>query len=173
VILDGARNFMREARGTYDLIIFGLLDSHTQSSNLSNMRIDNYVYTKESFEDAKRLLKPTGVLVLKFEVRAPHEWMGQRFFSLLNQIFTHPPITFRCEQVASLFPATVFMESPNPSLWLRATSPQLSQFVEQHSSGYASHLESDIEPPRMTGLTCTREAEPSPKCIGAFPRSCC
>ena len=146
VILDDARNFMREARGSYDLIIFGLLDSHTQSSNLSNMRIDNYVYTRESFEDAKRLLKPTGVLVLKFEVRAPHEWMGQRFFSLLDQIFTHAPITFHCEQVASLFPATVFMESPNPSLWLRAASPQLSQFVEQHSTGYALHLESDIEP---------------------------
>jgi len=145
VILDDARNYLRESSDSYDLIIFGLLDSHTQSSNMSNMRIDNYVYTRESFQDAKRLLKPTGVLVLKFEVRAPHEWMGQRFFALLDAIFARPPITFHCEQVASLFPASVFMESPSPSLWFRAASPELASFVSQHPASYALGA-SDVEP---------------------------
>ena len=55
VVLDDARDYMRRSNDRYDLIVFGLLDSHTQSSSLSNIRIDNYVYTRESFQDAKRL----------------------------------------------------------------------------------------------------------------------
>jgi len=31
------------------------------------MRIDNYVYTEQSLREAQRLLKPTGVLVVRFE----------------------------------------------------------------------------------------------------------
>jgi hypothetical protein len=62
---------MRRARGPYDLVLFGLLDSHTELSDYSNMRIDNFVYTKESFEEAKALLAPDGVLFIKFQVNHP------------------------------------------------------------------------------------------------------
>ena len=146
VILDDARDFMRGSTNRYDLIVFGLLDSHTQSSSLSNMRIDNYVYTRESFEDAKRLLKPGGVLVIKFEVRSFHEWMGQRFYSMLSQIFSHPPVAFYCAQVAALLPASVFIESQDTSFWNRASSPELAKFVMNHPLPYALSDHPDTEP---------------------------
>jgi SAM-dependent methyltransferase len=132
VVLDDARDYMRRTSNRYDLIVFGLLDSHSQSSSLSNLRIDNYVYTRESFENARRLLKPSGVLVLKFEVRAPHTWMGQRFYSMLSDIFARPPVVFYSPLAFALFPASVFIESQDPALWQRAASPGLAQFLRDH-----------------------------------------
>ena len=137
VILDDARDYMRRSASRYDLIVFGLLDSHTQSSSLSNVRIDNYVYTDESFQDAKRLLKPSGILVVKFEVREPHTWMGQRFYAMLQQTFSHPPVVFYCPQVQALFSASVFLESQDPSLWERASASPLAEFVAAHPVSYA------------------------------------
>jgi spermidine synthase len=144
--LDDARDYMRRTDKRYDLIVFGLLDSHSQSSSLSNMRIDNYVYTRESFENAKRLLKPSGVLVLKFEVRAPHTWMGQRFYSMLNGVFARPPVVFFCPQVLALFQANVFIESQDPALWTRAASPELAQFLKDHPLEYPVLGDESISP---------------------------
>jgi hypothetical protein len=70
-----ARAYKKRARGTYDLILFGLLDSHTLA-DYSNMRIHNFVYTKESFPEAKSLLAPGGVVFIKFQVDRP--WLGKR-----------------------------------------------------------------------------------------------
>jgi SAM-dependent methyltransferase len=66
--LADARAFMKRTDKRYDLVLFGLLDSHTQQSEYANMRIDNYVYTEESLREARELLTPNGVLFLKFQV---------------------------------------------------------------------------------------------------------
>ena len=71
VQLNDARAFLKRTERRYDLILFGLLDSHTQLSDYSNMRIDNFVYTEESFREAKEHLKPTGVVFVKFQVNHP------------------------------------------------------------------------------------------------------
>ncbi|MEK7866836.1 MAG: hypothetical protein AAB434_09160, partial [Planctomycetota bacterium] len=42
VHVDDARSFLKETREKYDLIVFGLLDSHTLVSGLGRLRIDNY-----------------------------------------------------------------------------------------------------------------------------------
>lgn len=145
-VLDDARDYMRRTGKRYDLIVFGLLDSHSQSSSLSNMRVDNYVYTRESFENAKRLLKPSGALVLKFEVRAPHTWMGQRFYSMLDAVFDRPPVVFFFPQVLALFQANVFIESQDPALWTRAASPELAQFLKSHPLEYPVPGDESISP---------------------------
>ncbi|MDE3136671.1 MAG: hypothetical protein KGL59_08850 [Acidobacteriota bacterium] len=132
VILTDARAFMRNAQGKYDVILFGLLDSHTVLSDFSNMRIDNYVYTEESFDEARRLLAPNGVLILKFEVRAPWTWMGQRFYETLTRVFGTPPITFYARQYGALLPGTVFLESNGPGLWQRATAPKLAALIRDN-----------------------------------------
>ena len=46
----------------YDVIIFALLDSHTEFSGYSNMRVDNYVYTVEALREASELLKSDDIL---------------------------------------------------------------------------------------------------------------
>jgi SAM-dependent methyltransferase len=64
--INDARNFFRTAQQQYDLIVYGVLDSHTALSHASNLRVDSYVYTREGFAEAFRLLKPDGVLAVSF-----------------------------------------------------------------------------------------------------------
>jgi SAM-dependent methyltransferase len=131
-ILNDARAFLRNTRKKYDVILFGLLDSHTQFSDFSNMRIDNYVYTEGSFQEARRLLKPGGVMVVRFDVRNPWTWVGQRFYTMLERAFGRPPIVFFAPQLAALFPATVFIISDDPGLWARASQPDLARLVAEN-----------------------------------------
>jgi spermidine synthase len=104
IINDDARSFTRKTSKKFDLIVFGLLDSHTLSSSYSNVRLDNYVYTLESFEQAKRLLNPGGMFIVKFEVA--DDFIGFRLMKMLTRVFEHPPVclevrTFRGVDISS------------------------------------------------------------------------
>jgi spermidine synthase len=149
VILMDARTYLRESKVKYDMVIFGLLDSHTQSSSFSNIRLDNYVYTEEAFREAKRLLKPTGVLILKFEVRGPWSWMGERFYGTLEQLFGRPPIVFAVPAIPSIamLPATEFLASEDPNFWKRANQPELVKFVATNLPAFSPD---STAPPKAT-----------------------
>ena len=64
--INDARNFFRTTQQKYDLIIYGVLDSHTALSHAANLRVDSYVYTREGIAEAFKLLKPDGVLSIAF-----------------------------------------------------------------------------------------------------------
>ncbi len=92
VIVTDARSFLKRATARYDLIVFGALDSHTQASALSNIRIDNYVYTVESFREARALLQDDGLLWLVFSVERP--FIAVRLRGMLREAFGHEPLIF-------------------------------------------------------------------------------
>jgi len=52
-----------------DMIVFGLLDSHVLLSHKSNIRLDSFVFTRESFDLARLKLKPDGILVVSHAVK--------------------------------------------------------------------------------------------------------
>ena len=85
VFVDDARAFLKRSDEPYDLIVFGLLDSHLSSfsSFSSNIRLDNYVYTVESFAQAVGRLTPDGVLALSFYVEQP--WVASRIDAMLRE----------------------------------------------------------------------------------------
>ena len=56
VYVDDARAFLKKTKKKYDLIIFGYLDSAILLSSFSSLRLDNYVYIVESFQNAKATL---------------------------------------------------------------------------------------------------------------------
>ena len=147
-IQNDARAFLRQTDQKYDMTLFGLLDSHTEFSGYSNMRIDNYVYTEEAFQEARRLLKPGGILVVKFEVRAPWTWMGQRFYAMLDRVFSRPPVVFYAPSLAWLFPATVFITSNDQALWTRASQPELVRMIAENPPSFP--LSSTGAPPLTT-----------------------
>jgi SAM-dependent methyltransferase len=66
-----ARSFLNDHREQYDLIVFGTLDSMTRLSALSSVRLDNFVYTTEAMQAARRHLAPGGGIALYFMVKAP------------------------------------------------------------------------------------------------------
>lgn len=82
LIVDDARAaFRRLPAGAYDAVLFGLLDSHTQLG-MSSVRLDNYVFTRQSFEAARRLLRPGGSIVVT--AATYREWFRQRFVYMLE-----------------------------------------------------------------------------------------
>jgi hypothetical protein len=88
--VDDARAFFRSDDGLYDLIWFGLLDSHTTLSAYANVRLDHFVYTRESFAEMKGRLAPSGVVVLFFAPQT--DWMADRLIRLMDETFGEPPL---------------------------------------------------------------------------------
>ena len=82
--INDARNFFRTADQQYDLIIYGVLDSHTALSHASNLRVDSYVYTREGIAEAFRLLKPDGVMSVAFAL--PNESLGFKLSHILQEL---------------------------------------------------------------------------------------
>src|SRR5436305_14310814 len=74
----------------YDLIIVGFLDSTSHLSSMSNIWLDNYVYTIESFRQSRALFNPGGVLQVSYYALA--NFVRLRIFSMLQIAFGEPPL---------------------------------------------------------------------------------
>jgi len=102
-INNDARNYMKAAKPeSYDLIVFGLLDSHTLLSGMAAIRLDNFVYTLESMKEARRLLRPGGRVCLSFAL-GPENPFTARMYGMLADAFGHPPRTFTLQGNDTLF----------------------------------------------------------------------
>jgi SAM-dependent methyltransferase len=82
--INDARNFFRNADQQYDLIVYGVLDSHTALSHASNLRVDSYVYTREGIAEAFRLLRPGGVLSISFTL--VNDALGFKLSKILREL---------------------------------------------------------------------------------------
>ncbi len=126
-----ARAFFKRRTQRYDLVLFGLLDSHTQLSDYSNMRIDNFVYTEESFREAKNLLTDDGVLFVKFQVDKP--WIAQRLIKMLQELFGKAPLVFSAPSSYSAS-ASCFVISPSDRTQrVLSNDRSLAQFVRDNA----------------------------------------
>lgn len=85
-----ARAFLRAPPRKYDVITFGTLDSQSLLSGMSAVRLDNFVYTVESFRAARAALKPGGSIVL-FHLSG-YESIAARLYQLLDLTFGSPPL---------------------------------------------------------------------------------
>lgn len=93
-IEDDARTFFRTTKDTYDLIVYGLLDSHAVLGTASNVRVDSFVYTVEGFREARAQLKEGGILSLSFYVMTPE--LAQKLYWMLTEAFDgRPPIALQ------------------------------------------------------------------------------
>ena len=88
--LADARTFLAREDDAWDTIVYGLLDSHVLMSSMSNVRLDSYVFTAESFALARTHLAPGGVLFVSHAVGT--RWFVQRMRATLAQAFGKPPL---------------------------------------------------------------------------------
>ena len=80
---------------TYDLIVFGLVDSHQALSVVSSLRLEFLLYSLESFKEARALLdQKDGVFVLGFSV-GWRDWVSQRLYNTLSAAFEQSPMAVR------------------------------------------------------------------------------
>jgi len=85
-----ARSFLNQRGEQYDLIVFGTLDSMTRLSALSNVRLDNFMYTVECFRRARERLAPEGGIVVYFMVATPY--IDLRLGGMLTEAFAEAPL---------------------------------------------------------------------------------
>lgn len=81
LIVDDGRAFMTHAAQTYDLIVFALTDSLVKASPMTQLRLENYLFTVQSIQKAFRLLTETGDLVFYNSYRQP--WLVDKIRKLV------------------------------------------------------------------------------------------
>ena len=84
-IVNDARNFIRRTGENYDVIVYGLLDSHTMTSGMANTRLDSFVYTVEAFREARAKLKHDGIVCMSFSIFSREH--GRKLFLMLEEAF--------------------------------------------------------------------------------------
>jgi len=90
-INNDARTFLRGGTDKYDLIVYGLLDSHTLLSHGSSVRLDSFVYTIEGLREARNRLKPDGIISLSFTLLS--DALGRKIYLMLQEVFDGRPPT--------------------------------------------------------------------------------
>lgn len=132
IVTDDARSFIARTEQTFDLIVFGLLDSHTTGA-MTNARLDHYVYTAENIARSKELLKPGGVIFLAFEANKPY--LIDRINSALSQTFDTAPLMFRIDTTHYGYGGVMFVVGDQASI-------QGALATNERLGAYIAHLQS-------------------------------
>ncbi len=119
--VDDARSFLKSSNGQYDVIAFGLLDSHTLLSGLSSVRLDSFVYTLESFRQVREHLAANGIAVVTFATSAP--WIEERLGHMLNEVFGAGQAFVHRGAVGTTFVAGAVPQDKLTALQLAAWQP--------------------------------------------------
>jgi hypothetical protein len=138
-IVNDARSFLRRTDHRYDLIVYGMLDSHTLLSQGSSVRIDSFVYTVEGLRDARNRLKPDGMISLSFSVMS--DAIARKIYLMMEQAFDgRSPICVR----AGYDRSTIFLESNDGSWVLPPKLVEQSGFVERTAYYANPAIQTDV-----------------------------
>jgi spermidine synthase len=132
VIVNDARSYIENSHEQFDLIVFSLLDSHTTTSHFTNIRIDNYVYTREAMQRARSLLRPDGLFIVKFQVDNP--WIAGRLFNLIRDTFGQSPIQFQSYHGTYDTMGRFFVAGSRERLAQATADPALAAYLATHSN---------------------------------------
>ncbi len=80
-MVDDGRAFLTRTQKRYDLIVFALTDSLVKVSAMAQLRLENYLFTREAMSRAFELLSERGDLVLYNHYREP--WLIEKISGLL------------------------------------------------------------------------------------------
>ena len=116
-----------------DLIVFALVDSLVLHSSVSNLRLESYLFTRESMEDVGRRLKPDGLFVMYNYYR--QGWIVSRLAKTAGSVFGRPPVVLtwpyrgqvRANEKADAF--TMLFEGPRAGAIDRAFRTRGAYFV--------------------------------------------
>src|SRR5574341_952834 len=90
VHLNDGRRFTRTTEHQYDLAVYALVDSLVLHSGYSSLRLENFLFTHEAFENAKRTLKPDGVFAVYNFFR--QGWVVGRLAGMAEEVFGTKPL---------------------------------------------------------------------------------
>ncbi|WP_058867903.1 class I SAM-dependent methyltransferase [Chloracidobacterium thermophilum] len=88
---DARAYFEQNHTDQYDVVCYGLVDSHAMFSALSTLRLDNYLYTVEGLRSGWKHVAPGGIMSVSFSVFAG-DWMLLRLNNTLLEATGLPPV---------------------------------------------------------------------------------
>ncbi|MGH9886250.1 MAG: spermidine synthase, partial [bacterium] len=125
-----ARAYLNDTKERYDLIVFGTLDSMTRLSALSNVRLDNFVYTVDCLRAAQARLTDDGGVALYF--MAGTEYIDWRLQGMVAEAFSEVPLVV--SDYRFLF-NRIYMAGPgfaaHEGAARRAAAPEFSAAVQR------------------------------------------
>jgi len=140
IVNDDGRAFLQRTNKKFDVIVMGLTDSHTLNSNLTNIQLDNFLYTEESLKDVYNVLGDKGLLFLSFEVR--REWIGSRLKESITNAFKQAPIiiTTQADPPIYGYGGVYFIVSKDSEHLnsMLVDNKELADFIEQRKVDYPS-----------------------------------
>ena len=146
-----ARTFLRDTKLPYDKIVLGYVDSHSLFSAMSSVRLDNFLYTADAFQEMRHRLTPDGLLAVTFTV---HErWIADRLYALFSQTFRAPPRVF--QGASSSSSGTVYLGGApvqNTAVELVDFDPS-SHTAGGHTWNYGLEAEGYLNPALFDGGT--------------------
>lgn len=138
VVVNDARAFLREGQDRYDIIVYGLLDSHTLLSHASSVRLDSFVYTVEALREARARLNPGGILSLSFSIIDP--LLAAKLFRMMQEAFDgRPPLAI----AATYDGSTVFLQGESTTPVFPAELAETSGFRDVTARLAASNAHTD------------------------------
>jgi len=114
VEINDARAFFTNAEKGYDVIVFGLLDSQALFSSMSNIRLDGFVHTVESYRTAFNLLNDQGVMALSFA--AGTDWLVEKLIMMLSEATGRAPLVYAKNGQVFKQGGTVLMVVPKEAI---------------------------------------------------------
>ncbi len=88
---DARAYFEQNTADQYDVVCYGLVDSHAMFSAMSTLRLDNYLYTVEGIRSGWRHVAPGGLLSVSFSVAAG-AWMVERLNNVITEATGRAPV---------------------------------------------------------------------------------
>ncbi len=132
VVLNDARSYIENSHDQFDLIVFFFFYYKSTTEIFTNIRIDNYVYTREALQRAKQLLKPDGLFIVKFQVDTP--WIAGRLYNLMQVTFGQNPIQFQTD-IGGYDSSGRFFVAGSPDRLAKATAdPALGPYLASHGN---------------------------------------
>jgi hypothetical protein len=137
VHIDDGRAFMERTGKKYDLILFALPDSITLVSGQSSLRLESYLFTKESMEAARDLLKPGGAFAMyNYYIE---RWLVDRYAGTLAEVYGRPPCIDDFGNLAHLAFLEVAKEESAmrcTEVWTNQSSPRPEPSTDDHPFPY-------------------------------------
>jgi len=90
VHLEDGRRYARSTSHRYDLAVYAVVDSLVLHSGYSSLRLENFLFTREAFEDVKKTLKPGGVFAMYNYYR--QGWVVGRLAKMSKEVFGTEPV---------------------------------------------------------------------------------
>jgi predicted membrane-bound spermidine synthase len=126
LIVDDGRAFMTRTNEKYDLIIFALTDSLVKVSSMSQLRLENYLFTEQAVKRAFDLLSNEGDLFFYNYYR--EQWVVDKLAAMIQRATGFNPVKWVNKD--DMFAVLCVGKKPG-----QPGSKRLGSFHQRHSHG--------------------------------------